>query len=410
MWQARKTLLQVAPPQFSISLSSCYNYTDSYKENTFAAKRHHPGKNVNAKISLKCPPRDTVSQQVVNLHWSTKAVNLLLEKAEKDPDDNIVDSRDAKAIVCGDIQPIQIPGKSWKPISYEDHTFDQSRVNAVVPMTHLFMDLNQNNEIHQQLNSAEIKEIQVTRTGKPVTLIYLGISEPETTFRAMNEMLYLMTLPSLDVIFRNPNTGLLKSHLSLLVDNGHGEDPDSKLTQMCVVRLLRLLDLAKIHQRSFAERHSKRNFVERVHAAENESLSRHGPFNSKTIHPDAEPHSEEHKINMEAMAHEVIECLSFTRFGGKFLECFRGVQKFLFNDEKRLKEFLQLNEEKKRNCDWVYEPEKNEFFYSLVNCWKVNSNFKGCYADDYEIISSARKDKYGTEVWMPGKEQDSVPL
>ena len=73
MWQARKTLLQVAPPQFSISLSSCFNYTDSYKENTLSAKRHHSGKNVNAKISLKCPPRDSVFLQVVNLHWSTKS-------------------------------------------------------------------------------------------------------------------------------------------------------------------------------------------------------------------------------------------------------------------------------------------------------------------------------------------------
>ena len=147
-----------------------------------------------------------MSHQVVNLHWSTKAVNLLLEKAETNPDDNIVDSRDAKAIICGVIQPVQIPGKSWKPISYEYHTFDQSRVNAVVPMTHLFMDLY--NHKQQQPNTDKVKEIQVTRTGKQVTLIYLGILEPETTFRAMNEMLYLLTLPSLDVIFRNPNTGL----------------------------------------------------------------------------------------------------------------------------------------------------------------------------------------------------------
>ena len=175
-------------------MSSCFNYTDSGKEKTLSAKGHYSGKNVNTKISLKPPPRDSVSQQVVNLHWSTKSVNLLLEQAETNPNDNMVDSRDAKAIICGDIQPVQNPGKSWKTLSYQDHTFDQSRVNAVVPMTHLFIEL-KHGENYQQLNTGESNFVNVTRTGKPVTLLYLGISEPETTFRAMNEMLYLLTKP-----------------------------------------------------------------------------------------------------------------------------------------------------------------------------------------------------------------------
>jgi hypothetical protein len=57
MRQACETLIKVAPPGFGISLSSCYNYTESYKENTLSAKRHHAGKWVNPCISLKCPPR-----------------------------------------------------------------------------------------------------------------------------------------------------------------------------------------------------------------------------------------------------------------------------------------------------------------------------------------------------------------
>jgi hypothetical protein len=56
----------------------------------------------------------------------------------------LVDSKDAKTVICGDIQPVQNPGKSWKPIIYPDHTFDQSRTNAVYPMAHLFLDNNQN--------------------------------------------------------------------------------------------------------------------------------------------------------------------------------------------------------------------------------------------------------------------------
>ena len=229
----------------------------------------------------------------------------------------MVDSRDAKSIICADIQPVQNPGKSWKPISYEDHTFDQSRVKAVVPMTHLFMEL-KCDEANKQNDSDYKQELMVTRTGKPVTLIYLGISEPETTFRAMNEMFYFLTLPSLDTTFRNPDTGILKRFFSFIVDNGHGEDPDSASTQMCMARMLKLVKLTNINQRSFAEYHSKRNFVDRVHAAENNSLSRHGAFSSQKVHKNAEPHSSEHLENMEAMAEDVVSCLSVARFGGRF--------------------------------------------------------------------------------------------
>lgn len=108
MRQAREMLLKFAPPGFGITLQSCYNYTESYKENTHSAKRHHAGKNINARISLK-PPRIGVSKQVVNLHWSTKNVNLLLEDMESSSD-CIVDSKDAKTIICGDIEPVQNPG------------------------------------------------------------------------------------------------------------------------------------------------------------------------------------------------------------------------------------------------------------------------------------------------------------
>ena len=201
MWQARETLLKVAPPQFAISLSSCYNYTESYKENTFAARRHHADQNINAKISFKHPPRNVVYHDVPNLHWSTKSVYLLLEKAEEVHSDCVIDSRDAKAIVCGNIQPVQKPGRSWKLITYEDHTFNQSRTNAVVPMTHLFMDPN-----HQEKGRSE-KEFFIRRTGIPVTLVNLGLCEPQTTFRAMNEILFMLTLPSLNSIFRQAETG-----------------------------------------------------------------------------------------------------------------------------------------------------------------------------------------------------------
>ena len=138
MREAREMLLKIAPPGFGISLSSCYNYTESYKEKTYSAKRHHAGKDVNARIALKCPPRTGVFKQVINLHWTTKNVNLLVESCMTCESNCLVDSKDAKTVICGDIQPVQNPGKSWKPIIYPDHTFDQSRTNAVYPMAHLF--------------------------------------------------------------------------------------------------------------------------------------------------------------------------------------------------------------------------------------------------------------------------------
>ena len=405
MRQARDILLKVCPPGLGISLSSCYNYTKSYKEKTHAAKRHHAGKNINARISLQCPPRTNVIKHVVNLHWTTKNVNLIQESTNECKPDCVVDSKDAKTIICGDIQPVQNPGKSWKQISYPDHTFDQSRTNAVYPMTHLFLD---------DVRSSSFKDgenvVEITRTGCPVSLINIAISEPETTFRAMNEFLYLLTQPSLDSVFRNSKTGRLKSIFVFLVDNGHGEDPDSPLIQMCLARILSLLNLSKISQRSFAEYHSKRNFVERVHASENLALSRHGAFNSKQIHPKAEVGSAQHLENMEKMADDVKDCLAQARFAGRFLQCFRGIGRDgIFNDEERLKEFLRFSEERKEECDWTYgiENVKNPHFQAIVDVWGVPETFERHYTEDYILISGNKNDadrtcwndKYSTNIY-----------
>ena len=110
------------------------------------------------------------------------------------------------------------------------------------------------------------------------------------------------------------------------MDNGHGEDPDSPLTQMCMSRLLYLLSISKISQKSFAEYHSKRNFVERVHAAENLALSQDGPFNSKKIHRNPEIGSDEHLENMDQMASDVKDCISQAQFARRFFAMFQANQ------------------------------------------------------------------------------------
>ena len=80
-----------------------------------------------------------MEQLVVNLHWNTANVNLIVDGGQNLSHSLIV-SKDAKAIIPGDISPVQRPGHSWsKRIELPDHTWDQSRVNSVTPMTFLFL-------------------------------------------------------------------------------------------------------------------------------------------------------------------------------------------------------------------------------------------------------------------------------
>ena len=113
MKQAREVLLSLAPEGFKISLSSCFNYTENYRKGSIQSKQHHVGKDVNASLSLKKPPRTGVQHLVVNLHWSTANVNLLVDSCHNMPHCLVV-SKDAKAIIPTDIAPVQHPGHSWK--------------------------------------------------------------------------------------------------------------------------------------------------------------------------------------------------------------------------------------------------------------------------------------------------------
>ena len=247
--------------------------------------------------------------------------------------------------------------------------------------------------------------VNVTRSGKAVTLINLSLTEPETVFRVFNEIMYLMTIPSLHRFFRNPETGRLKEIMGFIVDNGPSEAPASFLVQMLLVRLLKFLDLDKVTQRSFAEYLSKRNPVERVHAAENNALSSHGPFSSKMIHKNASPGSKQHKENMESMAREVIQCIGKEMYNKETIKCFRGIgseEKFIFTDEEGLKSFGLLSDERKEEDESKYRPINNDMLAYLENVWGVNKNFIGSYSDDYRTLKcnkTACTDKYSTSVY-----------
>lgn len=325
MKQARELVLAMSNPDFNISLSCCYNYTQNYKKNTLQAKRHHDGRQINAKISFHNPPRVGVEKQVVNIHWSSANVNFIVDECEANKNSHMIDSKDAKSIVPGDIAPVQKPMKTWKQRSgiLPDHDWEQGRANAITPMAHLLMEskiLSSSEEVTIPLSSNSVS-VSVMRTGKAVYLTYLSYYEPDTVLRCLNEVLFIMVQPSLDVFFRNPETGKLKENFVFISDNGPAEQPSSPAVQMCLARLFNFLNLDKVIQVSFAEYHSKRNFVERVHPQANKALSVHGAFSSHEKHTDVKgPGTPEHRENMEQMASAVNQCLLGASFGGKYID------------------------------------------------------------------------------------------
>ena len=319
MKEAREILLCLAPESFKISLRSCYNYTENYREGTRQAKCHHAGRGVNAQISLKRPPRTGVQQFVVNLHWSTSNVNNIIDTRTETV---AAISKDAKVSITADCSPVQNPGKSWKKLEFPDHTFDQSRTNQVTPMTFLCLETKYSSDpVTIKGESINI----ITRSGQGVTFLYLSFFEPDTAVKCLNEVLYLITLPKIRHFFINTETGKPKKEIVFVVDNGPQEKPSNPIVQMCLVRLLNFLKLYKVTQVSFAEYYSKRNFVERVHAQENQVLSAHGPFQGQSLYKNPRVGSSEHRANMEAMAGEIQKCIESASFGGKQLICRRGL-------------------------------------------------------------------------------------
>ena len=272
-------------------------------------------------------------------------------------------------------------------------------------MTHLILDTQK--YVDSAPNQGITQRI-VTRSGKPITFVYTGFFEKETTFNGMNEFFRLCILDQVDQELRKTGTSKIRDNIVLLVDNGHGEDPDSPLTKMCMMRVLLLLNVTSITQRAFAEYHSKKNFVERVHASENAVLSAHGPFNSHQKYKETSLGSKEHRENMEMMANDVIECLKMAKFNKQSLIALRGNPSTrVFNDEKRLKEFLELSEENKASCGWTYTVEDSNLLQTLSVLWGCDVKFKRKYYDDYVSSNnmSGKKtawlDKYSTTLFNP---------
>ena len=323
MKEARELVLGMSDPNFSISLSSCYNYTQNYKKNTMQAKRHHDVRGVNACVYLHQPPRIGA---VLNL-------------------------------------PLTAPSSG----------------------------------------------ISVTRLGKGINLIYLSHYEPETVFRQLNQILFLMVQPCFDKCFRNAKTGKLKQNFIFIVDNGPSEQPSSTMVQLSLVRLCKFLNIDRVVQVSFAEYNSKRNFVERVHPQVNKALSDHGPFCSHSKYPEITgPGTQEHKENMEEMAKAVSECIKCATFGGQYVTVLRGFQEdqWVVNDEDNLQKFLDLSESNKKLSELTYSAIDNSTLQSLHDIWNISKDFKGSLSEDYNqkandenVLKTSWYNKYTTIIY-----------
>ena len=243
MKHARETILALAPEGFNICLSSCFNYTQNYREGSYQSKRHHAGKRVNACLSLHKPLCTGVEQLVVNLHWLTHSVNLTMDMAHLDSNNVLIDSKDAK--VNADVSPVQKPGKTWRKITPPDHDWNRLANTSVTPMSHLFMET----DINHECNENDNYYYNIRRTGAAATLLNLLYFKPETVHPAFNEIFLLLTKLAVDKFFRKPNTNKLKEHFVFIVNNGSSEAPSNPLVKMWLARFAKVLNLESVTQK-----------------------------------------------------------------------------------------------------------------------------------------------------------------
>ncbi|CAB4019713.1 Hypothetical predicted protein, partial [Paramuricea clavata] len=142
----------------------------------------------------------------------------------------------------------------------------------------------------------------------------------------------------------------------------------------------------------------------------NKELSVHGAFSSQGKHEGfQEPGCLKHKENMEHMANAVIDCLKGANFGGRCLDVYRGPREdqWVFNDEKKLKDFLSFTEYNKEVSGMSYEVQETPLLRSLEAVWNIDEKFRGNYWDDYAALygedkKTVYRDKCTTIVFGQG--------
>lgn len=212
----KEAILVLAPDDFTISLSTCFNYTQNFR------KRQTRSKTSSRRSGSKCllflheaPDTAPIKEKVINIHWTLSNVNYVLDKASKEPNIYCVNSQDAKQMIRADTGHGR---HTWRKTQNPDHTFDTSRTNAVTLMTHLLVKtietnrivtLNKNPKDQGLFLSPSPRSdvvVHIKRTGKAIAFLNLSHYEPKTIFQSVNEFLYVTTLPALDAYFRNLET------------------------------------------------------------------------------------------------------------------------------------------------------------------------------------------------------------
>ena len=298
----------------------------------------------------------------------------------------MIDSKDAKAKVQADVSLVQKPGKTWSKHTLPDHDWSAGVHKSVTPITHLFMET----EVNLEDATEEEYQYTVKRSGSAI-VVNLLYFEPETARRAFNELFLLLANPALDQYFHNPETGKLKEHFIFVVDSGPCEASFHPMVKMWLARIANVLQLKSVTQKSFAEYHSKRNPVERVHAIENRTLL-NKVFSSTGVHKTYTKGDQQHKENMECMENEVANCLKAARYDGKSIITQRGRRgddHFVPNDKKQLLTFLSRSESLKNENDDHYFPQNNPLWQEVALLRDLNVNFVGCYWENYQMLENA---------------------
>ncbi|CAG2207627.1 unnamed protein product [Mytilus edulis] len=240
------------------------------------------------------------------------------EKTEKARMHRSVIARDNKAKVHCDVEVVQRPSKSWVKVRYCDHDWEKSTDKTITPTTYQFVNLS--NVSKEEVLLSELDGIPMVKTrvnGPGLTLIKASFFEPESCFRHMNELLFVMSLDHFkDHFIKNDQ---FVSQLLVTVDGGGDERPRNKLTHFMVILLRWLLDMDKVKTISYAEKDSKLHSVERVHPAENHALSQNGIISFHSVYQNE---NNEYgfvdyakiKANMNAAANEAVSRITGTHF------------------------------------------------------------------------------------------------
>ena len=114
---------------------------------------------------------------------------------------------------------------------------------------------------------------------------------------------------------------------------------------------------------------------------------------------------------MEKMAGDVIDCLKWVKFGGKFIEVYRGLKEdnWILNDEADVKKFLSLSEFGKEASGMSYRARRTPLVQSLHDVWGIDLDYTGEYWSDYTVMKgeddeerSSWCDKYTTVIFRKG--------